>query len=158
MNLQRELSSHLKQYFPRDIRKEPKCSCGEPNHARVLLFRVNGLPASAIVPEGYELSAAQLSRALAGAHVEPISDSELDAIFPETEMGRTGPFESPFGMAVYLDENLLQFRTLVFCPKMFSGKTGECFRVPIRDFQELEHPVVVRLSPPAPPASGSAKS
>jgi hypothetical protein len=119
---------------------------------------VNGLPASAVVPEGYELSAARLSQALAGAHVEPIPEAELDAIFPETEMGRTGPFENPFGAAVYLDENLLQFDTLVICPRMFSGLKGECFRVPIVEFQELEHPVVLRLSPPSPPAPGSATS
>ena len=78
-------------------------------------------------------------------------ESELDSIFPVTEIGRTEPFENPFGTAVYLDENLLQFPTVVFCPKMLSGKRGECFRLPIRDFQELVHPVVVRLSP-----SGSA--
>jgi prolyl-tRNA editing enzyme YbaK/EbsC (Cys-tRNA(Pro) deacylase) len=158
MNLQRELRSHLRQYFPRDIRKEPNCTCGDANHARILLFRVNGLPASAIVPEGYELSAAGLSQALAGARVEAMLESELDATFPETEMGRTGPFESPFGAAVYLDENLLQFETLVFCPRMLCGKKGQCFRVPIGDFQELEHPMVVRLSPPAPPASEPATS
>jgi prolyl-tRNA editing enzyme YbaK/EbsC (Cys-tRNA(Pro) deacylase) len=156
MNVQRELRSQLYQYFPRDIRKESECSCGNPNHARILLFRVNGLPTSVIVPEGYELSAARFSQALAGARVEPMLESELDAIFPETELGRTGPFESPFGTAVYLDENLLQFRALVFCPKMLSGKKGECFRIPIGDFQKLVHPVIVRLSPPAPPASGSA--
>lgn len=154
MNLQHELWRYLRQYFPRDIRKEPKCTCGNPNHARIALFRVNGLPASAIVPEGYELSAAHLSQALAGARVEPMPETELDAIFAETEMGRTGPFESPFGTAVYLDENLLQFETLVFCPMMLCGKKGECFRVPLADFQELEHPVPLRLSPTAPPAPG----
>lgn len=147
MNVQRELRSHLRQYFPRDIRNEPECTCGDPDHARVFLFRVNGLPASAIVPEWYELSAPRLSEALAGAHVEPMLESELDAMFPDTEMGRTGPFDNTFGTAVYLDENLLHYPALVFCPKMRSGKKGECFRVPLRDFQELEHPVVVRLSP-----------
>jgi prolyl-tRNA editing enzyme YbaK/EbsC (Cys-tRNA(Pro) deacylase) len=154
MNVQRELRNHLQQYFPQDIHKETECSCGNPNHARILLFRVNGLATSVVVPEGYELSAARLSQALAGARVEPMLESELDAIFPETELGRTGPFESPFGTAVYVDENLLQFQALVFCPKMLSGKKGECFRIPIGDFQELVHPLVVRLSPPAPPASG----
>jgi prolyl-tRNA editing enzyme YbaK/EbsC (Cys-tRNA(Pro) deacylase) len=158
MDLQHELRSHLRQYVPREIHNEPWCSCGDPNHARILLFRVNGLPASAIVPEGYELSAAHLSQALAGARVEPLAESELDKIFPDTEMGHLGPFESPFGAAVYLDENLLQFQTLVFCPKMFNGKQGECFRVPMSDFQELEHPVVLRLSPPASPGSGSETS
>lgn len=157
MNVQRELRNHLQQYFPQEVRREPECSCGDPNHARILLFRVNGMAASAVVPEGYELSAPRLSHALAGARVEPMLESELDAIFPVTEIGRTEPFENPFGTAVYLDENLLQFPTVVFCPKMLSGKRGECFRLPIRDFQELVHPAVVRLTPPAPPISGTAK-
>lgn len=156
MNVQSELRSHLRQYFPPDIPEEPECSCGNPNHARILLFRVNGQPTAAIVPESYELSAAHLSQALAGARVELMLESELDTIFPETEMGHMGPFESPLGTAVYLDENLLQFQTLVFCPRMLCGKKGECFRVPIRDFRALVHPVVVRLSPPALPASGLA--
>lgn len=156
MNVQRELRNHLQQYFPQDVRREPECSCGDPNHARILLFRVNGMAASAVVPEGYELSAPRLSHALAGARVEPMLESELDAIFPVTEIGRTEPFENLFGTVVYLDENLLQFPTVVFCPKMLSGKRGECFRLPIKDFQELVHPVVVRLTPPAPPISGTA--
>jgi len=156
MNVQTELCCRLQQYFPRDVQSEPECSCGNPNHARILLFRVNGLPASAIVPEAYELSAARLSQALAGAHVETMLESELDAVFPETETGRIGPFESPFGPAVYVDENLLQFETLVFCPKMRGGQPGECFHVPIEDFLKLAHPVALPLTPPAPPASGSA--
>jgi len=156
MNIQRELRNHLQQYFPLDVHREPECSCGDPNHARILLFRVNGMAASAVVPEGYELSPARLSHALAGARVEPMLESELDAIFPITEIGRTEPFENPFGTVVYLDENLLQFPTVVFCPKMLSGKRGECFRLPIRDFQELVHPVVVQLSPSAAPETWSA--
>jgi len=102
------------------------------------------------------MSAGRLSQALAGARVEPMLESELDSIFPDTELGHMGPFESPFGTEVYLDENLLQFDALVFCPKMLCGKKGQCFRVPAKDFQALVHPMVVRLSPPAAPASGSA--
>lgn len=151
MTLQHELRNRLQQYFPRDIHTERTCSCGDANHARILLFRVNGLPASVIVPEGYDLSGVQLSRALAGAKVQSMLEPELEAIFPQTEMGRPAPFENPFGASVYMDENLLQFETLVFCPKMLSGMKGQCFRVPTIDFRNLVHPVVLRLSPAAPP-------
>jgi prolyl-tRNA editing enzyme YbaK/EbsC (Cys-tRNA(Pro) deacylase) len=151
MTLQLELRKYVQQYFPRDISTERTCSCGDPNHARILLFRVNGLPASVIVPEGYDLSEVQLSRALAGAKVQSMLEPEWGTIFPETEMGRPAPFENPFGVSVYLDENLLQFETIVFCPKMLSGQKGQCFRVPAIDFRNLVRPVVLRLSPPAPP-------
>jgi prolyl-tRNA editing enzyme YbaK/EbsC (Cys-tRNA(Pro) deacylase) len=151
MTLQYEVRKYVQQHFPRDTSTERTCSCGDPNHARILLFRVNGLPASVVVPEGYDLSEAQLSRALAGAKVQTMLEPELGAIFPQTEMGRPAPFENPFGVSVYLDENLLQFKTIVFCPKMLSGQKGQCFRVPTADFRNLVRPVVVRLSPPAPP-------
>jgi prolyl-tRNA editing enzyme YbaK/EbsC (Cys-tRNA(Pro) deacylase) len=109
------------------------------------------MPASVIVPEGFDLGAVQLSRALGGAEVQSMLEPELETIFPQTELGREVPFENPFGASVYLDENLLQFKTLVFCPKMLSGERGQCFRVPTIDFRELVRPVVLRLSPSAPP-------
>ena len=153
MKLQRELRNHLRQHFPQDVPTEPTCSCGAPDHARIFVFRVNGQPTTAIVPEACELSAAQLSRVLAGARVESLPVAELDAIFPETELGHADPFENPFGAAVYLDENLLQFENLVFCPKMFSGKTGQCFRVPTREFRQVIRPIVLRLFSPFQPVS-----
>jgi len=149
MTLQRELRNRLEQNFPRHFSVEPECTCGNPNHARTFLFRVNNLPATAIVPEGYELTPARFSDALGGARVEPMLERELDSIFPDNEIGHTEPFENPFGTAVYLDENLLQFYWMVFCPKMLSGLKGECFRLPVKDFQQLVHPVVLQLSPPS---------
>jgi prolyl-tRNA editing enzyme YbaK/EbsC (Cys-tRNA(Pro) deacylase) len=153
MNLQRELRNHLRQHFPKDVFTEPTCSCGAPDHARIFLFRVNGQPTTAIVPEAYELTTAQLARVLAGARVESLPAAELNSIFPETELGHSDPFDNPFGASVYLDESLLQFENLVFCPKMFSGKTGQCFRVPTREFREVVHPIVLRLLPPLQPVS-----
>ncbi len=153
MNLQRDLWNDLRLRFRREVRGEPTCTCGAADHARIHLFRVNGQPATVVVPEAYELSAHGLARALGGAHVEALSAAELDAVFSDTELGYTSPFENPFGTAVYLDENLLQFETLVFCPRMFNDKRGECFRVATQAFRELANPVVLRVCPPFQPAS-----
>jgi Aminoacyl-tRNA editing domain len=155
MNLQRDLWNDLRLRFRRDVRNEPTCSCGAADHACMHLFRVDGQPVTVVVPEAYELSAARFSRALGGARVEPMSAAELDLIFSDTELGHTGPFENPFGAAVYLDENLLQFETLVFCPKMFNDKRGECFRVATVAFRKLTNPVVLRVCPPFQPISES---
>ena len=147
MTLQGELRNHMQQNFSRHFSIEPECTCGNPNHARALVFRVNDSPATVIVPEGYDLSAKRLSEALGWVRVEAMLEQELDSIFPDTEIGHTEPFENPFGTAVYLDENLTQFYWMVFCPKMLSGRKGECFRVPVKDFQKLVRPVVLQLSP-----------
>ena len=153
MNLQRDLWNDLRLRFRRDVHREPACSCGAPDHARMVLFRVDGQPVTVVVPEAYELSTSALSRVLGGARVEAMSAADLDFIFSDTELGHMGPFENPFGAAVYLDENLLQFETLVFCPKMFNDKRGECFRVATHVFRELTNPVVVRVCPPFQPVS-----
>jgi len=153
MNLQRELRNHLRLYVSREVRNEPACTCGAADHARVFAFRVKGEPVTVVVPEAYEPSESALSLALDGLQVERLSPADLDSIFPETELGQTDPFENPFTTTVYLDDSLLQFRTLVFCPKMFNAQIGKCFRVPTRTFRELTRPVVVRLSPLDQPGS-----
>jgi hypothetical protein len=146
MNLQRELRTFLALHLRRGVSEQRRCSCGAPNHARVLPFRVNGEPVMVIAPEQCELNEAQLSQALGHARVEALPPGELDAIFCETELGHMDPFENPFGTAVYLEETLSQSEELVFCPKAFNKERGECFRVPTRAFREMTHPVLLRLT------------
>ncbi len=152
MQLQRALRNYMRQYFPREVHNEPWCTCGSANHVRTLLFRVNGQPTTVVVPEGCELSAAQMRRAIPGAQVEPLAPDELDAIYASSELGQMQPFDNPFGANVYLDENLLHFDTLVFCPQMFGGKKGECFRVPTKDFRTAVQALVLPLFPAFEPA------
>lgn len=147
MNLQRELRNRLYLYFRRDVHDEPACSCGAANHARIFLFRVNGEPAMVVAPETSALNASQLSLILDNARVEPLSAPELDSIFLDSELGHMDPFENPFGTGIYLDESLSQFDELVFCPKMSSQQRGECFSVPTREFRQMTHPILLRLSP-----------
>lgn len=147
MKLQRALRNYLRQHFPEEIHNEPWCTCGSGNHVRIFLFRVDSQPATVIVPEAHGLTADQLSHALGGAQVEPLAEDELDAIFVLSELGRMQPFENPFGTAIYLDAGVLQFETLVFCPRMFSGLEGECFRVPTKDFVALTGALTLPLVP-----------
>ena len=147
MKLQRSLRNLLLQYFPEALRYEPWCSCGAPNHTRVMLFRVDGQPAAAVVPENFELTESRLSEALAGARIEPLTEVEFETAGEQGELGRMNPFENPFGAAVYMDDSLLKHDTLVFCPKMFAGRKGECFRIPVNDFLNATHSVVMPLLP-----------
>ncbi len=153
MKLQRFLRNHLQRHCPNDLHQEPWCTCGSPNHVRMLIFRMDGWPATVFVPEDCELTAAQLGRAIPGARVESLTDAELDAVYLETELGRMQPFDKAFAPAVYMDHNLTQFDTLVFCPKMFSGQNGECFRVPTKEFRALVLTVVLPLFPVIVPAA-----
>ncbi|MBI3664381.1 MAG: YbaK/EbsC family protein [Acidobacteria bacterium] len=140
------LQSYMKEHFPRTLRDEVLCTCGAGNHVRLLFFRVDGQPVTVVISEGVELSTAQLADAIGSSRVQLLQEPELDAIYPDSELGHMQPFENPFGSAVYCDESLLTWKELVFCPRMFSGQRGECFRATTKDFLALTRAIVLPLS------------
>jgi len=140
------LHNYLKLHFPRVLRDEVLCTCGAGNHVRLLFFRVNGQPATVVLPEGIDVTAEQLGQAIGGGKVECLAERDLDVIFADSELGHMEPFENPFGANVYCDEGLLTWKELVFCPRMFFGQRGECFRAPTREFLDLTRAITVPLS------------
>lgn len=147
MKLQRALREHLRQYNPDAIHAEPWCSCGSPNHARIFLFRVNGQPVTALVPESYDLTTEAFARVLPDSEIELISEAELENACELGELGHMQAFENPFGANVYLDKELLKYETIVFCPSMFSGKRGQCYRVPTQDLVSVVLPIIMEFAP-----------
>jgi hypothetical protein len=146
MKLQRALREQIRKFDADAIHSEPWCSCGSPNHARIFLFRVNGRPTTALVPEWCELTAERFAQILPGAKIELINEAEFDAAGDEGELGHMQPFENPFGTGVYLDEKLLSHATIVFCPRMFSGLRGQCYRVPTQDLVSTVLPMILAIS------------
>jgi len=141
------LRDYLTQYFPQDIHGQEECTCGAANHVRVQFFRVEGRPCVVLFPEGATVDCDRLKVALGAPQVEPLSEKELNGIYADTELGRAQPFESPFGIGVYLDAGLLSQKELVFCPRMFFGQTGrECFCAPLADVMKLTHARVIPLT------------
>ena len=147
IKIMRALREHLRQYDPDSIHAEPWCSCGAPNHARIFLFRVDGQPATALVPEAFELTSEAFGRILPGAKVERISEAEIENACELGELGRMQPFENPFGGSVYIDQELLKHEAIVFCPRMFNGKRGQCYRVPTRDLLSIILPTIMEIAP-----------
>ena len=140
------LRHYLEQHFPQTVSEEEKCTCGAGNHARICFFRANGQPLATILPEGAKLTADELRQAIGCIRAERLDAAELDATFTDTELGHMQAFENPFGSTVFCDELLAGNRDLVFCPPMFFGQRGECFRVPTREFLELTHALVLPLT------------
>jgi len=140
------LRAYLEQHFPHTVGTEGECTCGAGNHVRVCFFRVDGQPVSAIIPEGADLTADGLREALGSSRVEPFSEAEWDQVCADTELGHVLSFENPFGAGVFFDELLQSFPNLVFCPRMFCGERGLCFRVPTQEFLDLTHALVLPLT------------
>ncbi len=143
------LRQFLELFTAREPLTERICSCGDANHVRLQLFRIEGRPVLAIVPEALELTAEQFREASGAQRVEPLSDAELDEICLETELGCTNLLENAFGGDVYFDESLMLYPSLVVCPRMFGGKEGECYRIVTRQLMEGARPLMVRMPTPA---------
>jgi prolyl-tRNA editing enzyme YbaK/EbsC (Cys-tRNA(Pro) deacylase) len=139
------LHNYMKEHFPRTLRDEVLCTCGAGNHVRIYFFRVDGKPATVVIPEGMGITAEQLAESIGSTRVEALAETELDGIYAQSELGYTQPFENPFGSAVYCDETLLTWKELVFCPRMFAGQRGECFRAATKDFLTLTRAIIVPL-------------
>ncbi|HWQ03370.1 MAG TPA: hypothetical protein VNL38_02725 [Candidatus Nitrosotenuis sp.] len=146
MKTLRVLRDYLQQHYPNTLRDEVLCTCGAGNHVRVVFFRVNHLPAAIILPEGADVTAETLASSIPGASVEPLAAEEVDSAYADSELGHMQPFENPFGGTVYVEESLLLWKELVFCPRMFSGLRGECFRAPTREFLELTKAIALPLA------------
>lgn len=141
------LRDYLGRNSPQALYAQNTCTCGESNHARVRFLRVDGLPAAIVLSETAPVSLEDIRLSLRTNDVELLPDSELDAIFADTELGHTQPFENPFGGSVYLDACLLTEEDLVFCPRMFFGQLGhECFRASLHEFLKLTHARIVPLT------------
>ena len=146
MNQLAALRTYLEQHFPRTTGTEEKCTCGAGNHVRVRFFRVDGNPVTAVIPEGADLAPDELREAVGCRSVGVLSEAEWDAIYDETELGSMVSFENPFGAAVLFDDLLINFADIVFCPRMFCGERGLCFRVPTDEFLNLTQALVLPLT------------
>ncbi len=143
MKLHDSLRAFLAAQAHTHMRSERLCTCGDANHVRGFLFRVGGLPAMFVVPETATLTAAQAEEPLGTMRVEELSDAELCRLISGADLVTS----YPLGMPVYLDECLLLYPSLVFCPAAFSGREGECFRIPTREFLALTQATVLPLAP-----------
>ena len=147
MKMLQSLREYLIPFAHSHLRNEPLCTCGDSNHVRILLYRLEGRPITVIVPEDAQVTPELVAQALVGQRIETLREEEMDAIFAETDLGRGEPFANPFGTDVYFDENLVLYPTLVFCPRMFGGVAGECFRVPTRDLLDHTRASILPLVP-----------
>jgi hypothetical protein len=99
-----------------------------------------------IVPEGRDFTPFALESVLGTGPVELLAGAEQDAGFAEFELGSPRLFDDPMFPVLYFDEALLEFADLVFCPQMFSGLKGKCFRVPTKIFLNQTYAVVAPLT------------
>jgi hypothetical protein len=145
MKLIPALREYLQTQPRRQFRNERVCTCGESNHARMVMFRVEGRSVAAIVPEYASLDSEQFRRAIGAAHVQRMDEAELDDSCVQVEFACLSPFENAVGTDVYLDQQLAEQRDIVFCPEVAWGGPAGCFRINTATLRKRLHCVVLPL-------------
>ncbi len=146
------LRQFIERELPRVVRTEAECTCGAPYHVRLVPIRIHNQRAVAVIPEGASIGVEELRIALGTQRVERLQTEELGPLFAGLTGGSAGALEADELPTIFFDEALLAWSEIVFCPRMFWGQPGECFRIPTRVFLELSCAILVPLTPANQPA------
>jgi len=76
------------------------------------------------------------ARGLVGADVKMVSEEELKALFPDTEVGAEPPFGSQYGIKTFADESLAAVDEIVFR----AGTHEQSVKMKLADYKKLENP------------------
>ncbi len=110
--------------------------------AKVVVIRVNGELSLAVIPSSRHLDVEKLRSALAAKEVLLVCEREFANTFPDCELGAMPPFGTLYGMPVYVDEELAGDDEIAFN----AGSHKELVRMAYDDFEQLEHPQVLRIA------------
>jgi len=112
--------------------------------AKTVLLKSDADYLLAVVPATHTLDLAHAKDLLKADYLELASEEEIAKRFPNCEVGAIPPFGSQYGMTSLMDEALTETEQIVF-----EGTThDEAVRMRLKDYLELEHPVVTRLAHP----------
>ena len=107
--------------------------------AKTVVVKLDGKLALCVIPATERVNFSML-RQVAGSHTAELAEEdEFSGAFPSCEPGATPPFGELFGLPVYVSDSLKQDHPLAFG----SGDASELLVLAWRDFDRLEHPVLM---------------
>jgi Ala-tRNA(Pro) deacylase len=104
--------------------------------AKTTIVKLDGALAMAVLPAPSRVDVEMLRR-VTGAHSAALAtEKEFEHLFPGCDLGAMPPFGNLYGLAVYVDEQLVTGGSIVFK----AGTHGEVIRMEFPDFQRLVQP------------------
>jgi Ala-tRNA(Pro) deacylase len=103
---------------------------------------VDGRLSMLVIPEDCDVDADQLRRSLSAEPLSRAAQAELAGAFPDCEAGAIPPVGTLWKMPVYLDESLLEAKTISF----YAGTFSDIISVGLGDYMRVVRPQVVALS------------
>lgn len=112
--------------------------------AKVVLVFADGKPFMAVLPAPYRVDFTRLSQVLGAKVVRLADEEELNAMFPDCEVGAMPPFGNLYRLPVLVDQSLVEDETIVFS----AGTHTETARMTYSDFARLVNPIAAQFARP----------
>ncbi len=112
------------------------------NLAKVVIVRVDGRLAMAVLPAKFQVDLDRLRESLRAERVELASEEEFSAKFPECEPGAMPPFGNLYDMPVYVDPSLARAEEIAF----EAGSHVELIQLSFQDFRRLAQPQILEFA------------
>jgi len=110
--------------------------------AKTVVFTSENGYAMAVLPGDSKLDLEALRALLGVARLRLATESELNDLFPDCELGAMAPFGNLYGMPVYVDAGLSSEEMIAFN----AGTHRDVIYMRFSDFERLVQPRIVALS------------
>ena len=109
--------------------------------AKTVIVKADGRLFMTVLPSTDRVDVDQLKRALGAKDLELADEEEINAAFPDCEIGAMPPFGNLYNMDVFVSQHLREDEHIVFN----AGSHSEVIRMSYQDYDRLVHPQVLHF-------------
>ncbi|WP_152204918.1 aminoacyl-tRNA deacylase [Marinobacter changyiensis] len=109
--------------------------------AKTVIVKADGRLFMTVLPSTDRVDVDQLKRALGAKDLELADEDEINAAFPDCEIGAMPPFGNLYNMDVFVSQHLREDEHIVFN----AGSHSEVIRMSYQDYDRLVHPQVLHF-------------
>jgi Ala-tRNA(Pro) deacylase len=106
--------------------------------AKTTILKLDGRPVMAVVPAPCRVDFDKMGQASGATSIDLALEDEVEALFPDAELGAMPPFGNLYGLPVYVDAKLASDPSIVF----HAGTHTEAIRMDFDDFKRLLEPTI----------------
>ena len=110
--------------------------------AKTVIVSIDDRFAMVVLPASCRIHLGHLKSAVSASQVELATETEVETLFPDCEMGAMPPFGNLYDLDVYVAEQLAEDEEIAFS----AGVHTELVRMSYKDFDRLVTPTIIALT------------
>ena len=110
--------------------------------AKTVIVSIDDRFAMVVLPASCRIHLGHLKSAVSASQVELATETEVETLFPDCEMGAMPPFGNLYDLNVYVAEQLAEDEEIAFS----AGMHTELVRMSYKDFDRLVTPTIIALT------------